>query len=502
MKKKLQKIIVSALCIHIALFTEVSVFAEQPETESIENNDIIMIDNRGYTAQDFMQRVMDYTEQGEPINNILDDTGKQVEFTYNERGLRERKITEDGTVFYEYDINNNLLSEELPSGEIVEFLYDTEGDVYGLLYQNQKYLFIMDESGYIMGLGDAFGQEICIYQYDDYGYPIHVYEISDKEQFEHFDNEGDSFVGCVNPMRYRGDCFDVETGMYYLKDGGYYDSRNNKVIGADCHIDMQELFGDQYKVLDAAYNAQIMGYGNESRISSNDVYQLVYAASRYYEEGLRYYTEDYSSYGDEWYTNFSGGKEYYLVARIIYAENTNTSTDSTMNSYLKYNRQGIGWEILNRYLEDDYRYRNGHTLFFSNKDLATAPSFYSVLTKKSQFTSIEGGNAKGYISTANTAYQEAFWIASCMKVCNNFEQWNAVVPRPAGITSQCYNRGGLSSSSAPNSGWVNVIFPGFTTNYAGKKSYSEFTYYSNISKFNILFSYSTESLYIDSEYYK
>ena len=273
----------------------------------------------------------------------------------------------------------------------------------------------------------------------------------------------------------------------------------HSVIGAEYYVDLEELFGEQYQALDAAYRAGKLEEG--ARISSNDVYQLIYAASQYYEQGLRYYTEDYSSYGDSWYSNFSGGKEYYLVARIIYGENTYTSSDTTMGMYLKYNRQGIGWEILNRYLEDDYRYKNGRTLFFSDKSSTTVPSFYSVLTKNLAFTSIGGSNAKGYISTANTAYQEAFWIVSCMKVCSNFEQWNAVVPRPTGVTSQCYNRGALSSNSAPNSAWKNVIFPGFTTDYAGKKNYANFVYYGSISKFNIIFSYSTESLFIDSVYY-
>lgn len=155
--------------------------------------------------------------------------------------------------------------------------------------------------------------------------------------------------------------------------------------------------------------------------------------------------------------------------------------------------------ILNRYLEDLYRYDNGLTLYFSNRN--SVPSFYSVLTKNSAFTSINGNNAKAYISTGNVVYQEAFWIASCMKVCSNFEEWNAIVPRPTGVTSQCYNRGALSSTSAPNSAWKNVIFPGFETDYTGRGNYAGFTHYNIISKFNILFSYSSENLYIDSCYY-
>lgn len=169
-----------------------------------------------------------------------------------------------------------------------------------------------------------------------------------------------------------------------------------------------------------------------------------------------------------------------------------------MEKVYNYNRQGIGWVILNRYLEDHYRSGNGLKMYFSEGD---ALSFYSVLTKKSAFTTLNGKTAKGYISANNVAYAEAFWIASCMRVCNNFQEWNDVVPRPEGITSQCYFRGALSSASAPNAAWKNVVFPGFATDYAGKGNYAEFQYYDIISRFNIMFSDSRESLYVDSFWY-
>lgn len=487
------------LCVLTVLLSDICAYAKQGEKET-ENE--IVVDGNEYDAQEFMQRVIECTKRKETITSVVDVYGNLVDFHYDENGYRTEKITQRGKTLYEYDINGNLVKEILPNGETIDYLYmNKEGvtAIYGLKYQETEYSYIIDNDAIVAGLCDMSGQEVCAYQYDVYGFPIHIYEVSNDGFIEHFDNEGDSFVGCVNSIRYTGDCFDAETKMYCIKEGGYYNTQENSVIGNEYYVDMEELFGDRYQALDAAFRAGNLVEG--ARISSNDVYQLIYAASQYYEQGLRYYTEDYSSYGDSWYSNFSGGKEYYLVARIIYGENTYTSSDSTMETYLKYNRQGIGWEILNRYLEDDYRYKNGRTLFFSDKSSTTAPSFYSVLTKKSAFTSIGGSNAKGYISTANAAYQEAFWVASCMKVCSNFEQWNAVVPRPTGITSQCYNRGTLSSTSAPNSAWKNVIFPGFATDYTGKKNYAEFTYYSSISKFNILFSYSTESLYIDSVYY-
>lgn len=130
----------------------------------------------------------------------------------------------------------------------------------------------------------------------------------------------------------------------------------------------------------------------------------------------------------------------------------------------------------------------------------TVPTFYTILTRNQAFTSINA-HASDAMDADNVAYQEAFWIASCMSVCETFEEWDAIVPRPAGVTHQCYNRGALSSSSKPQSTWSDVVFPGWYTDYAGASNYSAFPYYNSISKFNVLFSYPSENLYIKSVYY-
>lgn len=486
------------MCICIVLISAIPVHAGQIE-EDVENT--ITVNGCEYNTQQFMQRVIECTKSRGPLAYTVDECGNLIEFRYDDNRHRIKKITSSGEFCFEYDTDGNLVKEILPDGETIDYFYtvkDGFAAIYGLKYQETKYTYITDNDENIAGLRDMSGQEVCIYQYDDYGYPVHIYEASIDGVKEHFDNANDPFVGCVNPIRYRGDCYDAETKMYCIKEGGYYNTQENKVVGNDYYVDKQELFGDQYQALDTAFKT---GYKeNGMRISSSDKLELEYAAIQYYEAHLGEYTGSYSSAGNSWYTNFSGDKQYYLVARIIYAENTYTDEeDWLMEKVLMNNRQGVGWVIINRYLEDIYRFDNGLTLYFSNRN--SVPSFYSVLTKNSAFTSINGSNAKGYISADSAAYQEAFWIASCMEVCRNFEEWNAIVPRPTGVTSQCYFRGNLSSTSAPGSTWRNVIFPGFETDFTGRRNYSEFRFSDIISKFNVLFSDSRESLYVDSFWY-
>lgn len=504
----MKKILCAIMCICIVFFSKISVHAGQTEGQTEEQTkenveSILTINGCEYNAQQFMQRVIECTKRKAPLASAADQFGNSVEFRYDDDGHRIKKITTGGEFRFEYDADGSLVKEILPDGETIHFSYTIKDGltaICGLVYQGTGYTYCTDEDGIITGLCDLSGQEVCVYQYDGYGCPVHIYETGADGVKEHYDNTGDSFVGCLNPVRYRGECYDAETKMYCLKEGGYYSTQQNKVVGADCYVDKQELFGDKYQALDAAFRT---GYKeNGMRTPSVDVYNLTYAAVQYYEGGLGYYTGGYDQNDTSWYTNFSSGNQYYLVARIIYAENKNLSNDSIMELYLNYNRQGVGWEIINRYLEDDYRYKNGKTLYFSNRSQTTVPSFYSVLTKSSAFTSLTGSTAKGPMDSSDKAYQEAFWIASCIRVCSNFQEWDAVVPRPTGVTSQCYNRGGLTDKSKPDTGWKNVVFPGYTTDYTGEADYSTFKYSKNISLFNVLFSYKTEKLFIDSVYYQ
>lgn len=460
--------------------------------------DIITINNVSYNAEEFMKRVISCTNVSAPLGSMLDDNGNTIRFEYDNNRQRVKKVTEDGVTTYVWDDYGNMQMEILPSGETLNYIYTVIDGVpllTSLSYNGYIYDYILDEEERIIGLNDSTDQLICSYEYNEYGLPLAVYEVKGNQYIEHHDNAGDEFIGCLNSLRYNGDCFDVETNIYCKKTGSYYDPENNAVLGSACNVDMKKLFGDQYNELKVAYDSGASR--NSARLTNNEIYNLTYAASRFYENGINYYLSAES--GSTWYTSYTGTKMYYLAARIIYGENGYTSTDINMKNYLHYNRQGVGWEILNRYLEDSYRYNNGKSLFFSASG-TTVPSLYTILTKSQAFTSINA-NARNAMDASNVAYQEAFWIASCMYVCDTFEEYNAIVPRPTGVTHQCYNRGALSSSSKPQSTWSHVVFPGCSTDYTGASNYSSFPYYSNISKFNVLFSYPSENLYIKSVYY-
>ncbi len=500
--KRLTAIAMSTLICMSSVFVQASELGSMNEGNVSSEQDIITINNVGYNAEEFMERVISCTNESAPLGSMLDDNGDTITFEYNNNRQRVKKVTEDGVTTYVWDDYGNMQMEILPGGETLDYLYTVIDGVpflTGLSYKGDTYHYVLDEGDRIIGLKDSSGQLICSYDYNEYGLPLAVYEVKGNQYIEHQDNTGDEFIGCLNSLRYNGDCFDVETNIYCRKTGSYYDPENNEVLGADCDVDMNKLFGDQYDKLKAVYDSGVSR--NSARLTSFEVSNLFYAATDFYRNGINYYKS--AGEGDDWYTSYNTGiKMYYLAARIIFAENGKTSDDKNMKKYLRYNREGVGWVILNHFLEDDYRYEKGRPLYYSASG-TTKPSIYSVLTKSQAFTSINA-HAKDPMNPDEVAYQEAFWIASCMYVCNTFEEYNAVVARPAGVTYQCNFRGGLSSGSKPQSSWSHVVFPGWSTDYSGANNYSAFPYYSNISWFNVFFHYESETanLYIIKKYYE
>ncbi len=496
--KVIKRYVVMLLAIMISL-TSIPVYANESAIANKQNGDsIITIDGCQYNAQKFMDRVLENTKVSAPTESMKLRDGKKISFEYNEKDQRVSKNGTSGTVLFIYNEFGNIV-KEIKNKENVEYIYTFDNGVdrlSALIYNGQKYHYIYDQEGIITGLCNEDEENICLYEYDKYGVIKCIYEINDNQRIEHRDSSEDNFVGCVNSMRYTGLYYDGEMGLYYLYPSSYYDPANNKVIGPQPQIDIEKLFGDQYDRLKEEHS------NSSLRISQMEADNLLYGATLCYQSGLGGDVNNYTNAGSSWYTNFSGELEYYLTARIILGENNySNNSNSTQDTYLEYNRQGIAWEIINRLLEDKYRYNNNKSLYFSNA--GSVPSVYTVLTKPSAFSSLQGSIAKGPMDSNNRVYQQAFWLACCIRVCGNFDQWNVVVPRPAGVTSQCYNKGALTTSSSPGTNWNKVMFPGWTRDYTGASNYSGFAYYSSgIGRFNILHAYSTENLYINSQYYQ
>ena len=137
-------------------------------------------------------------------------------FSYDVRGKRLQK----GTKNYSYDREGRLLKQ----GEELEFLYDDKG-VVGFVNAEGTYFYRKDILGNITGILDSDGKIVVRYRYDAWG--NHVVLNPDGSE-----NESSTFIGNINPFRYRGYYYDVETGLYYLKTR-YYDPETGRFITID-----------------------------------------------------------------------------------------------------------------------------------------------------------------------------------------------------------------------------------------------------------------------------
>ena len=146
------------------------------------------------------------------------DEQKTVDYTYDSNGLIIKKVlgywydddrdSEEFTTQYYYD--GDKLITEINQYCRLDFLYDENGMLYGLIKDNSsKYFYVRDYLQNILGIVDQNGKLVAKYKYDAYG---------NSKGIE--DTSGCS-LGTRNPFRYKGYYYDDDTGMYYCKSRFY-----------------------------------------------------------------------------------------------------------------------------------------------------------------------------------------------------------------------------------------------------------------------------------------
>jgi RHS repeat-associated protein len=130
-------------------------------------------------------------------------------FEYDGYGRRIQK----GNIIYTYSADGTLLK----TSDGLEFVYDQSGLV-GFKNGTTNYVYRKNLQGDVTAiLNAATGAVVTSYAYDAWG----NHTVS-----------GDATLGELNPFRYRGYLYDVETGLYYLKSR-YYDPQIGRFISQD-----------------------------------------------------------------------------------------------------------------------------------------------------------------------------------------------------------------------------------------------------------------------------
>ncbi len=164
-----------------------------------------------------------YDSMGNPITYL----GHQLEWTkvrrlakfdsntfkYGANGIRYQK---NNTV---YTINGNKILRESDGTKTITYYHGGSG-IIGFEYNGTDYYFRKNLQGDVTEIYTSLGVRVASYTYDAWGKVLSV------------NNYTADNIGNINPIRYRGYYYDVETGLYYL-NSRYYDPETGRFISAD-----------------------------------------------------------------------------------------------------------------------------------------------------------------------------------------------------------------------------------------------------------------------------
>ena len=163
-----------------------------------------------------------YDALGNPLSymgNTLTWEGRELQsygslsFKYDMNGLRSSK----GSIDYLY--SGTTLVEESNSTHTIYYLYGQSG-LIGFELDGIPYYYVRNLLGDVTGVIDTSGNLVVQYAYDSWGKVLSTTgSMADT-------------VGTLNPIRYRGYYYDVETGLYYLQSR-YYDPETGRFISPD-----------------------------------------------------------------------------------------------------------------------------------------------------------------------------------------------------------------------------------------------------------------------------
>ena len=167
---------------------------------------------------------------GQPENQTI------YTYEYNAAGQRTSKtktysINGESTTtefIYEGDL---LVGQKTSDGKgDMTFLHDDTGAYIGLIYEGAEYYYMKNVQGDIIGIVDSAGLILAIYAYTPWGQLLTIDRVTGSSY-----SDGDSSIGSINPIRYRGYYYDNETRLYYL-NSRYYDPEVGRFLNADGYV--------------------------------------------------------------------------------------------------------------------------------------------------------------------------------------------------------------------------------------------------------------------------
>ena len=192
----------------------------RPDGESIQ----YIYDSRGnrkqtsgvtLNEQEFIPADFVYNDWDELSAFTNTATSETYTYEYDAEGLRTKKISPTGTIRYHYDNNGRVIAESDASDQVIA------QNIWGHKLLARKvdtsyYYYLYNGHGDVVQILDEAGNIVNSYAYDEWG------------------NIRSKMETIANPIRYAGEYFDEESGLYYLR-ARYYDPSIARFISRDSY---------------------------------------------------------------------------------------------------------------------------------------------------------------------------------------------------------------------------------------------------------------------------
>ncbi len=168
-------------------------------------------------------------EKGRQLKSMI-KSGNSLAFEYNANGIRTKKTVNE--IFHNYYLEGAKIHLETIKNDTniktLQYLYDDNDDVSGINYRGDTYYFVKNLQGDVIKLIDINGDCVVKYTYNAWG---KICKITNGYNVTISDTDT-THIANINPFRYRGYYYDVETKLYYLQSR-YYDPETCRFINAD-----------------------------------------------------------------------------------------------------------------------------------------------------------------------------------------------------------------------------------------------------------------------------
>ncbi len=215
-----------------------------------ENGNVLSYGNKSFTWSN-----------GRNLESIVDGEN-EYSYTYDENGIRTSKTVNGKTTYY--NTKDGVILSQTDGTDTLYFQYDNTGVPLGFVWNGTQYLYLTNQMGDVISITDAQGTELVQYEYDAWGKCVLITLMHDND----FETE----LANINPIRYRGYYFDNETGYYYLQSR-YYDPSICRFINSDIPEISQKL-----KNISVGINLFAYCKNNAINYSDYDGYDFIMAA--------------------------------------------------------------------------------------------------------------------------------------------------------------------------------------------------------------------------------